>query len=238
MLTTHLRGFKNCYNSRMKLLLASNDFQNQEVANVLAQLVGKELSQTSIAIINEAYAMEEGDKRWNIEELGRVSKAVGGEIDLVSLLALDKTQVVEKIMSKDVIFVVGGHTDYLMSVFNKTGFTEMLPELLKEKVYMGSSAGSMVMCKRVSTSAYLQIYGEGDDYGITKYMEFVDFAIKPHLNSTELPNRTKEAYVKASEGYQGIIYGLRDDQAIVVEDDSIKFIGGNPLTISNGKVVT
>ena len=43
------------------------------------------------------------------------------------MLALPLHKVEENIMKRDVIFVVGGHTDYLMHVFNKTGFVKLLP---------------------------------------------------------------------------------------------------------------
>ncbi len=219
----------------MKLLLISSDFKTKEINSALAELVGKDLSKMSVAIINEAHAVEEGDKRWNIEELNRLIQTVGGEVDLISLQVLSKQKVAERIKNKDVIFVAGGHTDYLMSVFNKSGFSDLLPDLLKDKVYVGSSAGSMVMGKRVSTTFYKKIFGEGETYGTTKYLELVDFAIKPHLDSPEFPNRSKEVYIEAAQGYDGIIYGLRDDQAIVVKDGEIEFIGGKPLSLQKGK---
>ncbi|MGI8935211.1 MAG: Type 1 glutamine amidotransferase-like domain-containing protein, partial [Phormidesmis sp.] len=56
------------------------------------------------------------------------------------------------------IFVNGGSIDYQMYVFKKSGFAKLLPKLLETKVYVGSSAGSMVIGKRVSTEAYHKIY--------------------------------------------------------------------------------
>src|SRR5690606_37109884 len=100
--------------------------------------------QITIGVINEAFAVEEGDKRWVLDNLNSVASNFSNEIDIVDLLALSIEEVEKRLADKDVIFVVGGDTDYLMSVYQKTGFDKLLPKLLETKVYVGSSAGSMV----------------------------------------------------------------------------------------------
>lgn len=222
----------------MKLLLTSAGFTTKEIRDSLAELVEKKLQDISVAIINEGYVVEEGDKRWNIEELSSIAKTVGGRIELVNLLALDKYAIEKKIINTDAVFVIGGHTDYLMSVFNKSGFSMLLQESLKDKVYIGSSAGSMVLGKRVSTIFYQEVFGEGEEYGISSYLERYDFAIKPHLDSPQFHGRDKEAMIKASRGYTGKIYAIRDDQAVVVTDPDVSFIGGDPIVFSDGKVLS
>lgn len=149
-------------------------------------------------------------------------------MDIVNLLALPLKEVEERILQKDAIFVVGGHTDYLMSVFIKTGFAKLLPKLLKSKVYIGSSAGSMVIGKRLASEAYKEMYKEVVGFGITKYLEFVDFAIMPHIDSKDFPGR-KEKLIRASKQHSGKIYGLRDDSAVVVNGKSISTIGSKPI---------
>ena len=129
------------------------------------------------------------------------------------------------------IFVVGGYTDYLMHVFNKTGFSELLPKLLETKVYVGSSAGSMVAGKRIGTEAYQRIYGERGDYGITNYLGLVNLAIKPHLDSPEFPNNLPAVLEEVASGADFPVYGLRDDAAIVVDGDKQRFIGSQPYEV-------
>ena len=171
----------------MKLILASAGFSTPEIANKCAELVGKSKDGINIAVINEAYAVEHGDHGWVLTDLSQIKDGFKGRMELVNLLALDLAKVKERIELADVIFVVGGHTDYLMSVFRKTGFDKLLPRLLKTKVYVGSSAGSMVLCNRVSTEAYAKIYGEEEDYGIDSYLGLVNLAIKPHLGNPLFP---------------------------------------------------
>ncbi|HEX6461762.1 MAG TPA: Type 1 glutamine amidotransferase-like domain-containing protein [Candidatus Saccharimonadales bacterium] len=218
----------------MKLILASAGFSTPEIANKCAELVGKPKEDISIAVINEAYAVEHGDHGWVLTDLNQIKDDFKGRMELVNLLALNLEKIKERIELADVIFVVGGHTDYLMSVFQKTGFDSLLPELLKTKIYVGSSAGSMVLCNRVSTKAYAEIYGEENDYGIKEYLGLVDLAIKPHLGNLLFPKNNPDKLLEVAKDYKGLVYGLRDDSAIVVDGSEQYTIGSKPVVIQNG----
>lgn len=219
----------------MKLVLCSEGFHTPNTVQACVKLVGKPQDQISVAIINEAYAVEDGDKRWVLDNLNSVAANFKAGLDLVNLLALPLSKVEEAIMKCDVIFVIGGHTDYLMSLFNKTGFSNLLPKLLRSKVYVGSSAGSMVVGKRLSTEAHKIMYGEDETYGTDKFLGFIDAALMPHLNSPFFPNR-KETLLEASAQYKGTVYGLQDNSAVVVDDDKLTVIGDGVIKIVDGAI--
>lgn len=221
----------------MKLLLTSNGFYTPEIIAKCVELVGKPQNEINFAVINEAYAVEHGDHSWVLDDLNKIKDNFTGRMELVNLLALDLEAIEARLKLADVIFVVGGHTDYLMSVFKRTGVDKLLPELLETKVYVGSSAGSMVICNRVSTEAYTKIYGEENDYGINEYLGLVDVAIKPHLNSELFPDNRKEVLLEVTRDYEGTVYGLSDESAIVVDGDSTCIIGDNTVKIIDGKLI-
>ena len=220
----------------MKLVLSSAGFYTQNIIDECAKLVGKPKSDITIAVINEAYVGEPGDHRWLVEDLVRIKDAFGGTFELVNLLALDPHAVKERIELADVIYVEGGNTDYLMSVFNKTGVGKLLPELLQNKVYVGSSAGAVAMGRRVSTDNYQQIYAGKDTFGTTAYLEIVDFTIKPHMGSDYFPKNRPDILQKALVGYNGTVYGLTDDAAIIIDGESMYTVGTTPIKIINGKL--
>ncbi len=216
----------------MKLILCSEGFYTEQIVAKCEELVGKPRDSINIAVINEGYAVEhKNNLRWVLNNLNDVKDNFGGNLELVNLLALDIKTIKERIEHNDVIFVVGGNTDYLMSVFNKSGFSKLLPELLKSKVYVGSSAGSMILGKRLSTEAYERIYHEQSIYGISNYLEIVNITIMPHLDSPHFLNR-KEILLDAAKKHSGIIYGLLDDSAVVVEGNKISTIGSEPLALN------
>ena len=221
----------------MKLVLCSEGFHTPNTVEACVKLVGKPQHQISIGIINEAYAVEKGDKRWVLDNLNSVANNFIGEIDIVDLLALSVNEIEERLSDKDVIFVVGGDPDYLMSIYQKTGFDKLLPKLLETKVYVGSSAGSMVVGKRISAAAYRLIYGEDSKWDITDYLGLVDLAVMPHLDSQHFPNR-KESLLEAVGSFEGKVYGLRDDSAVVIDGNDINTIGSEPIVIVKGKLVS
>ncbi len=217
----------------MKLLLASAGLFTQELADTLAGLVGKSLDSINVAVINEASAVEPGDKRWFIDEMIHLRDYVGGEIDIINLLALDRETVKQRLEFADAIYVVGGMTDYLMTVYEKTGFADLLRnELLDDKVYVGSSAGSMVLGRRISTDQYKAIYRNGEpDFGVTEYMSLVDFAIFPHLNSKIFTRNREDIIESATHGFTSTVYAVEDTQAVVVDGNDVSFVGGDVFTI-------
>lgn len=215
----------------MKLVLCSEGFHTPNTVEACVKLVGKPREKIAVAVINESFAVEEGDKRWVLHNLNSVADNFPGRFDIVNLLALTLDEAEQRISVCDVIFVVGGNTDYLMSVFNKTGFDKLLPKLLTSKVYVGSSAGSMVIGRRVSTEAYRKIYGEDKDFGITEYLGLVDLAIKPHMDSPGWPNNRAPVLEEVARDIAFPVYGLRDDSALVVNGDSQEFIGSEPYKV-------
>ena len=210
----------------MKLLLTSAGIRTQELAETLSSLVGKPLENINVAVINEASAVETGDKTWFFNEINDLRKYVGGDIDFVNLLALNINEIKERVAFADVIYVVGGNPDYLLYLYNKTGFASLLKDtLLNEKVYVGSSAGSMVLGRRGSTNEYQNYYGEDRTFGTTDYLGVVDFVIKPHFEAPDLPKNHKDILLQASTEEQQLIYAVRDDQAVIVSGETVSFVG-------------
>lgn len=206
-------------------------FYTPNTVQACVELCGKPQDKITFAVINEAYAVELGDKRWMLDNLNDVAKNFPGEVDMINLLALPLNEVKERIMKKDALFVVGGNTDYLMHVFNKTGFAELLPKLLESKVYVGSSAGSMVIGKRISGEAYHRVYGERDSFNVREYLGLVNLAIKPHLDSPNFPNNQAEILEEVASGMIFPVYALRDDSAIVINGEKQEFIGSEPYRV-------
>lgn len=77
--------------------------------------------------------------------LGLANEEIGGNIEFIDLQAHDLDYVERRIDVADMIFCFGGNTDYLANIFTKTGFNKLLPKILAEKVWVGSSAGSCAL---------------------------------------------------------------------------------------------
>jgi len=82
-----------------------------------------------------------------IDDLVNLKKQNFKQIDIADISAVGKEIWLPKMEEADVLFFEGGNSYYLMEWMNKSGLTKILPELLKTKVYVGLSAGSMVTGK-------------------------------------------------------------------------------------------
>ena len=116
----------------------------------------------------------------------------------------------------------GGNTWYLMHWLNKSGLSDILPELLKTKVYVGISAGSIVTANEFSL---LHIYyPDEDDHGQQNGLGFVDFEIRPHLNSPWFPKVAVEHLLDLTKNIKSSIYAIDDQSAIKVDGDKVEIV--------------
>ena len=130
------------------MLLTSAGIKNDSIAKALEELVGKTANGVRIAFIPTAANVEEGDKGWLIEDYRNLKKREY-EVDIVDISALPREMWEPRLKQANVILVGGGDTFYLMHWLRKVGLDKLLPELLKTRVYVGISAGSMVVSKSI-----------------------------------------------------------------------------------------
>jgi dipeptidase E len=175
----------------MKLLLTSAGLRNQTIVKALDELVGKPLDQLKIAFIPTASNLESGNKDCLIDDLRRLSFLKFKEIDIVDVSALPKNIWQERLETADVLFVEGGNTYHLIYWFNKSGLSKILPELLKTRLYIGVSAGSMIVCPSIENNDayanerenFLKINQQITQQGLG----LVNFMLEPHINSQYFP---------------------------------------------------
>jgi dipeptidase E len=213
----------------MKLLLTSSGLTNKTIAKALSDLVGLPNEKIHIVFIPTAADVEEGGKEWLINDLSNIKKQNYGSIDIVDISALPKDTWLPRIKKANIIFVGGGNTFYLMSWLKKSGLGEMLPELLKTRVYVGISAGSIAATVNLRMSTSQKSYSERvfplkDDKGLG----FVNFHVRPHLNSKKFPKLRVKYIGEIAKGLPEPVYAIDDDTAIMVD-------GGKVKVVSEGK---
>ena len=104
------------------------------------------------------HAMQAGLKL--ISSMGAGGKIDPTNIDIVDISAIDKELWLPRIKEADVLFFEGGSDSYLMKWITKSGLEDILPDLLKNKVYVGVSAGSMVTGKKLLLKISQDIFEE------------------------------------------------------------------------------
>lgn len=222
----------------MKAILTSTDVT--EVSGgieLVEKMTGKSRKNINFAVINEASAMEFGDHHFVINTLKDLSANFGGNIEIVHLLALNPKQIQERINAADVLFVLGGNTEWLKTVFDKSGISKLLPKILKNKLYIGSSAGSMVLGHLPSYKNQDTGYGKADHFGVKGYLDLLDFSILPHLHAEYLNNRGDKWAIDESKSVDYPVYAISDKAATVIDNENIYLIGSDCMKLLNGRIV-
>jgi dipeptidase E len=137
----------------MRLLLTSAGIKNAGIRDGLVDLLGKPIAESSALCIPTAnHGMNAGaDPAWNfiagqeprtpMVELGWKSMGV---LELTALPSIDEDHWVPTVRETDALLVNGGDPLYLCHWMRESGLADLLPSL-RDTVYVGLSAGSMVM---------------------------------------------------------------------------------------------
>jgi dipeptidase E len=210
----------------MKLLLTSGGLSNNSIISSFKKLTEKPFNELNLAFIPTAANIEAGDKTdWFIKDLEICKNLSFKSIDLVDISALPKKIWTKRLEESNVIMVEGGNTYHLMYWVKKSGLEKLLPELLKTRVYIGISAGSMIMAPDIASSSsekgIVEAIGEKIE---DKGLGFVNFLVEPHINSPYFPDLTFENFEMQSKKVEFPIYALDDNSAIEVIDNKITLI--------------
>jgi dipeptidase E len=214
----------------LKLLLASAGITNASIMDALVELLGKPIADsTALCIPTSSYGMRGGGSvaAWRfiageepqcpMTELGWKSVGV---LELTAVASLDAGQWVPAVRGIDVLLVNGGDPMYLHHWMVESGFAELLPSL-SDTVYVGLSAGSMVMTPRIGEDFVEWRPPTGDGEAT---LGLVDFAIFPHLDNPDLPHNAMAKAERWAAGMTVPAYAIDDQTAIKVTDDGVEVI--------------
>lgn len=109
-------------------------------------------------------------------------------------------------------------------MMRESGLAEMLPELLKSKVYMGISAGSMVIGRLLSSDLTKELWPEESFVENEDGLGMYDFSILPHLNSDYFAHLRIPLIETLAHRFPQTVYALDDASALKIVDDQIEVV--------------
>lgn len=211
----------------MRLLLTSAGIKNERIKQALLDLLGKPIEECNALCIPTAiYALPGGTNHaWNFFngdfstpmcELGWKSVGV---LELSALPSVDEAIWRPAFDEADVLLVNGGDPLFLHYWMKQSGVAQLLPDW--NGVYVGLSAGSMVMTPRIG-EAFVGWHAPGEQGDET--LGFVDFSIFPHLDHEMLPENTSAHATEWAETLAGPSYAIDDETALRVVDGRVDVI--------------
>lgn len=216
----------------LKLLLTDSGVRNASILAALVDLLGKPIAEAdALCIPTAGYGGPYGDPGgpWRfisgqspspMTELGWKSVGV---LELTALPGIDKERWVSWGREADALLVNGGDALYLCHWMRESGLADLFPSLC-DTVYVGLSAGSMVLTPRIGETFADWKPPTGDDSALG----VVHFSLFPHLDSPGCPENTMAEAERWAAATTGPAYAIDAQTAIKVTD------GGGVEVVSEG----
>jgi dipeptidase E len=220
----------------MKLLLTSGGVTNPTIRRALDDMLGKPVSEsTALCIPTAMYGhpwVGPGVKAWEFIS-GRAEnpmvdlgwKSVG-VLELTALPSIDDDRWKPLVLETDVLLVAGGDALYLAHWVRESGLDTLFPQLANT-VWVGMSAGSMVMTPRIGREFVgWRPAGDGgaDDTADDTALGLVDFSICPHFAPDGEPGNSRAAAEGWANKLDTPAYAIDDQTAISVVDGVVQVV--------------
>ena len=231
----------------MKLLLTSAGIKNPSIHDALVDLLGKPIAESNALCIPTAaygssYSTPAGPWRFISGRSGQPMTELGwkslGVLELTALPSVGSDRWVQWVRETDALLVNGGDALYLCHWMRESGLADLLPSL-RDSVWVGFSAGSMVLTPRIGED----FVGWKSPGGSDETLGVVDFSIFPHVDHPDLPENTMAEAERWASGLSNPAYAIDDDTAIKVVDDTVeviseghwKLLATTPLATQSGQ---
>ncbi|HWC22483.1 MAG TPA: Type 1 glutamine amidotransferase-like domain-containing protein [Flexivirga sp.] len=207
----------------MKLLLTSGGVTNGSIRSALEQMLGKPIAEcTALCIPTAMYGHPDvgpGVRAWQFASGNSTNPMVDvgwksvGLLELTALPSIDSERWIPLVREADALLAAGGDVLYLCYWMRQCGLAELLPSLT-DTVWVGLSAGSMVMTPEVGDDFIQWRPPSGDD----STLGLVDFSICPHLAPDGMPGNSMAEAEAWAASISDPAYAIDDQTAISVVD--------------------
>lgn len=212
----------------MKLLLTSGGVTNRSIRAALVDLLGRPIEEcNALCVPTATYGHPGAGPRaaWRfISGHDQPPRMTGlgwktlGVLELTALPTLPDDRWLPLLRETDVLLVDGGDAAYLCHHLRASGVVDLFPSL-PDMVWVGVSAGSMVMTPRIGPRFVTWESSAGDET-----LGVVDFSIFPHLNYPGFTYNTTAHAERWAADIDHPAYAIDDETAIRVVDGAAEVI--------------
>lgn len=212
----------------MKLLLTSGGVSNDSIRRTLIDLLGRPIAECDALVIPTAQYGHPACtpimvRRSIADGMTGLGWRSVGVLELTALPSMGagadgEGRWLPWVREADALLVDGGDATYLAHWMRASGLAELLPTL-SDTVYVGMSAGSMVLTPRIGDE-FVAWPAAPDD----RTLGIVDFSIFPHLDYPGWSSNTTESARRWGRTIGGPAYAIDDQTAIVVRDGDVRVV--------------
>lgn len=200
----------------MKLFLTSSCI-SEGLRESFLKFLGKPPERIKLYFIPTASDVE--DEKFYVCKSMDDFSAIGINPIWYSLKFKTKEQIEHELVDADVIWVNGGNTFYLLDVARKTGFMEIVDNLIRNKgvMYGGTSAGSILASPTIEAAGW---GGEGADKNMVELSDLTSFSFVPFTTHVHYEPETEKADLLSHKTVVPI-YAIPDGCAVEVNNENI-----------------
>jgi dipeptidase E len=234
----------------MKLLLTSAGISNTSIRSALVDLLGKPIAEANALFVpTGVYPFRYGQRyAWNpiggesAPSMCQLGWKSVGILELSVLPSIDKNNWLPSLTEADVLLVWGGDPLFLSYWMRESGLTDLLSSLLDKLVYVGVSAGSMIVasifaetysedrsCAGIPLTSEEIIFSssEGQTHSTlvtANGIGLTNFALIPHFENKDHQDASSINAEKWASKLPVPVYAIDDETAIKIKDGSIEVI--------------
>ncbi|MDR2044340.1 MAG: Type 1 glutamine amidotransferase-like domain-containing protein [Clostridium sp.] len=203
----------------MKLFLASffSGVAGAFPAFARNEHTGKKVVFIPTASLTEKVTFYVGTDKKALEKLGM-------SVEELEISAAPKDEIASEISGADYVFVSGGNTFFLLQELRRTGTDKLIVEhIQKGKLYIGASAGSMILSKNIEYAKHMDNPGDApnlnDDFTA---LSVVDFSVVPHCVNVPFKKAAEKIIAAYSDTLD--LRPISNSQAITVNGDVVETV--------------
>lgn len=205
------------------LLLTSGGME--QMKDEVAKLLQKPAYDITVGFISTAYKYKsEQDPGYINRDLQIMREEMGFNVEEIDIEGKSRREVAKLLELKDIIFVAGGNTFYLLKAMRECNFEKIIVKLLKwGKVYIGVSAGSIVAGRTIQTAGWKDADKNIAGLKNLKGLNLVPFDIFVHYQP-EWADTIRQKIKNPKKRFKKLKI-LTDSQAILVQGREVSLIG-------------
>lgn len=219
MITFFKRKIYLCFSilTPMKKLFLSASFS--DVASLFPKFAREEMTAKKVCFIPTASIVEE--YTGHVVNDKKAFQNLGMQIDELEISTASIERITESLDACDYIFVSGGNTFYLLQELKNKNVDQLIvKEINKGKIYIGTSAGSIVMAPDIQYIETMDDRTKAPNLPCTTGLNLIDYYPLVHYKSfpfTEVADNIFDTYHK-----QLPLLTLSNQEVLLVTDNHIE----------------
>lgn len=195
----------------MKKMFLCSSFKDSY--SLLSDFTGESLKGKRVTFFPTASVVEEVTHY--VEAAKEAFHQLGMQLETVQIAEQSTEEITKMIKQNDVMYVSGGNTFYLLQELRKHGLDDVLKEEInKGKLYIGESAGSIIMAPSVEYISLMDERQKAPELSSYQGFNEVSRYPVPHVHNTYLGDAAQQILKQYEKTLD--LCPLTDEQALLI----------------------